>query len=158
MCNTKLLILSFLFVIACQNQVKHSPKFAAIDKKLNRVAKQLGVKVSAEVGGYSFDGKVVPKSKLESRKIVWTEDSIGKGIFIHQNFTNKNINAPDWDFIVVAWLTKRNSGSEGSPFWLRKLLEKVTLTEIESKLDGLLKQSLDSLRSIKTTDLGYDNY
>jgi len=131
-------------------------KFTQIDKKLNKLARQLGTTVATSGGGHSFDEVVVPKDKLEMRRIVWIEGSIGKGIVIDQNFENRNIDVPDWDFMNIAWLAEGGSSAKGRPFWQTRLLKKVKLAQIEKNIDQLLKKSIDNLKAIKESDLGYN--
>lgn len=131
-------------------------RFNQIDKKLNALAKKLGVTVATSGGGHSFDGVTVPEDKLVMRRLIWLDGSIGKAIIIDQNFENRNIDAPDWDFINLAWFNGEVSNSKGRPFWQKNLLKKVKFEKIESNIDQLLKESLDSLAAIKQSDLGYD--
>lgn len=130
--------------------------FNQIDDKLNKLAKQLGTTVDRSVGGSSLDGVEVPNCKLETRKIFWKEGSIWKGIMIAQNFDNRKIDSPDWDFINIAWLHDSASTSRGRPFWKKDLLKKVKFEKIEKSIDQLLKESLGNLRAIKRSHLGYD--
>jgi hypothetical protein len=151
-----------LFISSCNNQSlkdKDSMRkntFDQIDDKLNKLAKQLGTKVDKSVGGSSIDGVDVPEYKLETRKIFWKEGSIGKGIAIVQNFDNRKIDSPDWDFINIAWLNDIASTSRGRPFWKKDLLKKVKFEKIEKSIDQLLKESLKYLKAVKRSDLGYD--
>ncbi len=131
-------------------------RFNQIDNKLTELSKQLGTTVATTGGGASFDGVDVPKDKLEMRRIVWVDGSIGKGIIINQNFENRNIDAPDWDFSYIAWLEKTELTSKGRPFLEKKLLTKVTLAKIEKNIDQLIKVSTENLKNIKESDLGYN--
>jgi hypothetical protein len=131
-------------------------RFDQIDSKLNELAKQLGTTVATSVGGHGFDEITVPKEKLQMRRIVWIDGSIGKGIIIDQNFENRNIDAPDWDFINLAWLNDGEPNAKGRPFWKKDLLKKVKFDKIERNIDQLLKESLHNLAAIKKSDLGYN--
>jgi hypothetical protein len=130
--------------------------FKQIDNKLNLIAKRLGTTVATSVGGHGFDGIEVPKDKLMIRQILWVDGSIGKGIIIDQNFENRNIDKPDWDFINIAWLQDGESNSKGRPFLKKDLLKKVKFEKIESSIDKLLKESLENLAAVKKSDLGYN--
>ncbi|MEI6266092.1 MAG: hypothetical protein WCP74_13415 [Sphingobacteriia bacterium] len=162
-------IFFLLLISSCNNQSlkdKFSTRkntFNHIDDKLNKLAKQLGTTVDKSVGGHSFDGVDVPKYKLETRKIFWKDGSIWKGIIIDQNYDNRKIDSPDWNFMNIAWLLDTPSTTRGSSFWEKDLLKKVKFEKIEKNIDRLLKESLDSLRNIKRSDLDYnkcskDNY
>lgn len=159
--NSKFLILLAFLGLTCRDHLFHSNdftlnKFTVIDSKLNQLAKQLGTKVFTSGGGHSIDGVKVPDNKIELRRVVWIDGKIGKGIFITQNFSNKNIDAPDWDFTYLAWLEKAEFSSKGKPFLEKKLLTKVKLTEIENDIDQLIKVSIANLDNIKERDLGYN--
>ena len=66
------------------------------------------------------------------------------------------IDSPDWNLINIAWLQDRGLTTRGRPFWSKYLLKKVDFIKIESNIDQLLKESLDNLRAVKKSDLGYD--
>lgn len=152
------ILLIFLFT-ACQNVTSKTKtsKFKQIDIKLNQVAKKMGTSVETSGGGASIDGIDVPKEQHELRRIVWIDGEIGKCIFIVPNFDKNNLDAPDWDFRIIAWLNDRSNREKGSPFWHKFLLQKVSFKKIENNIDELLKQSLDSLNAVKKTDLSYDD-
>ncbi len=158
-----LFILLLLLCIACHHassnkqDVMRKHKFKQIDIKLNGLAKKLGTTVATSGGGASFDGVTVPEDKLEMRRIVWIDGSIGKAIIITQNFDNGNIDSPDWDFQNFAWLKDGSSSEKGSPFWQKFLLRKARFEKMDSSIDQLLQQSLENLNAIKKTDLGYDH-
>jgi hypothetical protein len=158
-----LFILLLFLCIACHHassdkqDVTGKHKFKQIDIKLNELAKKLGTTVATTGGGASFDEVTVPEDKLEMRRIVWIDDSIGKAIIIKQNFENRNIDAPDWDFLNFAWLKDGSSLEKGSPFWQKFLLKKARFEKMDSSIDQLLQQSLDNLKAVKKTDLGYDH-
>jgi len=152
----KLSLLFALFITACANQSTTPKMFNSIDPKLNEMAKQLRTRVETTVGGASLDNTKVPEDKLVTRKILWTEGAISKGIIINQNFENRNINAPDWDFLIIAWNQNVKTASKGHPFWQQYLLRKVKLEKIEQKIDSLLKESLIILATVKESDLGYE--
>lgn len=130
--------------------------FLKIDDKLNSVAKSLGTTVDTSGGGSGFDNVVVPKEKVHLRKILWIDGNIGKGIIISQNFENRNIDTPEWNFINLAWLSKKVSSPNGQSFWRKDLLLKVPLKNIETNIDQLIKTSLENLSAIKESDLGYN--
>jgi len=158
-----LFILLVFFCVAChyvpsnKQDAMKKHKFKQIDIKLDELAKKLGTTVATTGGGASFDEVTVPEDKLEIRRIIWIDGSIGKGIIITQNFDNRNIDAPDWDFLNLAWLEDGSSSEKGRPFWQKFLLRKVRFEKMDSSIDQLLKQSLENLNAIKKTDLGYDD-
>lgn len=158
----KFCIFLILLISTCNNQSlkdkfsKRKNTFNQIDDKLNKLAEQLGTTVDKTVGGSSFDGVDVPKYKLETRKIFCKEGSIGKGIMIVQNFDNRKMDSPDWDFMNIAWLQDSASTNRGRPFWEKDLLKKVKFEKIEKSIDQLLKESLDNLRAVKRSDLSYN--
>lgn len=153
-----LFILFIFLCTACHNLASKSKvsKFKQIDIKLNKLAKKLGTSVETSGGGASFDGINVPKEHYELRRIAWIDGEIGKCIFIVPNYDKKNIETPDWDFRIIAWLNDRSNSEKGNPFWHKFLLKKVSLEKIENNIDELLKQSLDSLNEVKKTDLRFD--
>lgn len=155
------LITIVLSGLGCQNHFGHvkyppDPRFKHIDGKLKELAKQIGAEMNAIVGGASFDSVQVPTDKLDTRKILWKEGAIGKAIIIDQNFENKNINAPDWNFVILAWLQDGETDKKGRPFWQKYLLKKVSLDSIGKNIDSLLKRSVENLSRIKRSDLSYD--
>lgn len=129
--------------------------FGKIEDTLNTIAKSLGTTVESTGGGSSFDHVTVPKEKIQFRKIIWTDGDIGKAIIISQNFQNKNIDSPDWDFTILAWQQNGGSREKGRPFWQKHLLQKVHFEMIEKNIDQLLKQSIENLSTVKKSDLGY---
>lgn len=137
---------------------KHTanPIFNHIDAKLNDLARQLGTTVATNGGGQTVDGIKVPEDKLEMRRIVWIDGSIGKAIINAPNFESRNIDTPHWDFANLAWLIGEKSTEQGIPFWKKNLLKNVKFENIESSIDQLLKKSLENLTAIKKSDLGYD--
>jgi hypothetical protein len=58
----------------------------------------------------------------------------------------------------IAWLLDTPSTTRGSPFWEKDLLKKAKFEKIEKNIDQLLKESLDSLRTIKRSDLDYNKF
>ena len=157
-----LIIFAFVLCIACSNhslRQDHANRinnFSKIDDKLDSIAKMLGTTVETSGGGHSFDNVDVPKEKLQIRKIIWIDGKIGKAIIIDQNFENKNIDAPDWNFINLAWLYKKVSQTKTQPFWKKDLLIKVPIKKIETDIDQLLKKSVQNLSAIKESDLSND--
>lgn len=160
--KTALFLFAIILLVAPRNHsVFHHPSkqtdgFLTIDEKLDSLAKTLGTKVETSGGGSSFDDVVVPKEKIQLRKIIWVDGRIGKAIILSQNFQNKHIDAPDWDFINLAWLYEKRPLPKGQPFWQKNILEKVSLKKIEATIDQLLKESLENLSAIKESDLGYN--
>jgi hypothetical protein len=160
--KTRLIIFSFLLCIACSDHLRtqdHAIRlndFSKIDDKLDSIAKRLGTTVETSGGGHSFENVDVPKEKLQIRKIMWIDGNIGKAIIIDQNFENKNIDAPDWNFTNLAWLYKKVPHTKTLPFWKKDLLIKVPIQKIETDIDQLLKKSLENLSAIKESDLSDD--
>lgn len=158
--RTLLIVLIFLSA-ACHNEyskelhLTQMNKFKQIDIQLNALAQKLGTSVATSGGGSNIDGVDVPKDKLEMRKIVWIDGSIGKAIIITPNFENKNIDSPNWDFVNLAWLESDALTRKERPFWQKHLLTKVRVEKIDSSIHELLKQSLDNLSAIKESHLGY---
>ena len=159
--NSKFLILLAFLGLTCRDHLFHTNdstlnKFTVIDSKLNQLAKQHGTTLFTSGGGHTIDGVKVPDNKIELRRVVWIDGQIGKGIFITQNFSNKNVDAPDWDFTNIAWLQKDELTSKGRPFLEKKILTKVSLDKIEKNIDQLIKVSIENLKNIKESDLGYN--
>jgi hypothetical protein len=159
----KLLTLSIFIFIGCRNnsQTHTHPKqgnvFLKIEDKLNAIAKSHGTTVETTGGGSSFDEIIVPKEKIQFRKIIWIDGNIGKAIIINPNFQNRNIDTPDWDFVILAWQQDGGSKEKGRPFWEKRLLQKVNFVTIEKNIDQLLQQAIEKLSSVKKTDLGYNS-
>ncbi len=130
-------------------------RFDQIDKKLNALAKKYRVAVATSGSVHSIDKFNIPQNKVQIRKILWIDDIIGKGIIIEPNFENRNIDAPDWNILNIAWLNSSAKGSRGLPFWQKFLLKKVKFEEIEKNIDQLLQSSIDNLAAVQKTDLGY---
>lgn len=130
-------------------------QFSQIDTRLIALAKQIGASLETTVGGHSIDGIDVPKDKLAIRQIQWIEGPIGKAIIINQNFENGNLEAPNWDFINIAWLLEGKTPAKGRPIWNKYLLKNIDFRKIETDIEKLLKQSLENLNAVKKTDLKY---
>jgi hypothetical protein len=127
-----------------------------IDPKLNEIAKQFRTTVATSGGGFTANSIPVPDNKIEMRKVIWIDGKIGKGIIIIQNFRSGNIDNPAWDFENIAWLNEEVHTSKGKPFWKKTLLKETNLEEIKKNIDALLKESLENLKAVKRSDLGYD--
>jgi hypothetical protein len=119
-------------------------RFRQIDSKLTNFA----AKYNAEIHSSGSRIGDVPAEKIQERRIVWIDGSIGKAVFITPLFESKDYDSPLWNFTNLAWLVDSKPHPNGVPFWAKHILQRVEFVEIEKAIDDLLIRSAENLDSV----------
>lgn len=115
--------------------------FAKIDNKLIAFS----IKINAVL---TKDRPLYPEiiRTFEERRIDWVENGIRKAVIIQPTFESTGVNSSIWNFINIAWIEK--NGIPQKPGWQKNLIDKSGFTEIEIRIDELLKKSEENLHKV----------
>ena len=122
--------------------------FKNIDNCLDSLAKNLNAKIYVDDIRMSSTGV----DTLESRRLVWINDQIGRGIVIRSKFGNlsepKTLN---WELFIVAWVEDEIKGLK--PFFQEYIVQDVPIDTLEARIHDLLGIGILKLNNIKREDL-----